>query len=200
MKMKLRAPASRSVRILALSSLLLPGALALLLAGAGCEGLIQPAPGETELGQVKLSLAAVPTDILCLRVVAAGTERTATRDIDITAGQPVAVTLAGIPLGPVEFTAQAFGKACGEVTATTVADWVSDPTTVSVSLSHLASVELTMHRNGRAKVSIDFPDEPICSPPGASCASGSTCCSRACSKGLCKPSVDGGNDADDDSI
>jgi hypothetical protein len=64
---------------------------------------------------------------------------------------------------------------------------------VSVSLSHIASVQLTMHRNGRAKVTIDFPDEPICSPEGAACATASTCCSRACSKGVCKAIPDGGS-------
>ncbi len=108
------------------------------------------------------------------------------------------MTLTGIPLGPVTFGAQAYAAACGDVSKSTVADWVSDPTTVSVALGHIASVELTMHRNGRAKVTIDFPDEPLCSPEGVACASASTCCSHSCGKGVCRATSDGGTGADPD--
>ena len=161
---------------------------------AGCAGQADDAPGGAELGQVSVSLSVVPTDILCLRVSGAGPDRTVVRDVDIPSAQPITATLTGIPLGPVTFTAQAYAAACGAVTASTVADWVSDPTTVSVTLSHIAAVELTMHRNGRAKVTIDFSDEAICSPGGAACATSSTCCSHACSKGACKDVPDGGSD------
>ena len=159
----------------------------------GCMGGIEPAPGDDGLGQVSVSLSVVPADIQCLRVTGDGPDRSVVRDLDISAAAPLTATLTGIPLGPVVFGAQAFSAACGDVTKSTVADWVSDPTTVSVSLSHLASVELTMHRNGRAKVTIDFPDEPLCSPEGAACASASTCCSHSCSKGACKAIPDGGS-------
>ena len=172
-------------------------ALALLIGGAlaGCAGQFDDSSGAgAELGQVSVSLSVVPADILCLRVSGEGADRTVVRDVDIPSAQPITATLTGIPLGPVTFTAQAYAAACGAVTASTVADWVSDPTTVSVALSHIATVDLTMHRNGRAKVTIEFPDEAVCSPVGAACATSSTCCSHACSKGACKDVPDAGSD------
>jgi len=182
------------------------GALAVMAAGAlggGCMGAVDEPPGEA-LGQVSVNLSVVPADILCLRVTGDGPDRSVVRDVDISAAAmgPITATLTGIPLGPVTFNAQAFAAACTDVTKSTIADWVSDPTTVSVSLGHLASVDLTMHRNGRAKVTIDFPDEAVCSPEGAACVSASTCCSHSCSKGLCKASADadGGTGASADGV
>ena len=189
-----------------LVSSLARGALAVLAAGAfggGCMGGVGEPSGEG-LGQVSVSLAVVPADIMCLRVTGDGPDRNVVRDVDIAVAAmgPITATLTGIPLGPVTFTAEAFGAVCTDVTKSTVADWVSDPTTVSVSLGHIASVELTMHRNGRAKVTIDFPDEPVCSPEGAACVTASTCCSHSCSKGLCKASADadGGTGAGPDGV
>lgn len=180
-----------------LLSSLARGALAVFALGAlgGCEGV--ESPGE-DLGQVSVSLAVVPADIQCLRVTGEGADRSVVRDLDIGGAAPLTATLTGIPLGAVTFSAEAFAAACADVTKSTVADWVSDPTTVSVALGHVASVDLTMHRNGRAKVTIAFPDEPLCSPEGAACVSGSTCCSRSCSKGVCKAIPDGGSDGGDD--
>jgi hypothetical protein len=179
-----------------LVSALARGALAVLAAGSlgGCMGSVGEPPAGEALGQVSVSLAVVPADIQCLRVTGDGPDRSVVRDVDIAATMgmtgPITATLTGIPLGPVTFSAQAFADACPGVTKSTIADWVSDPTTVSVSLGHLASIDLTMHRNGRAKVTIDFPDEAVCSPEGAACVSATTCCSHSCSKGLCKASAD----------
>jgi hypothetical protein len=181
-------------------------ALAVLIVGAcgGCEGAVDDGAGAgagstDQLGQVSISLSVTPTDILCLRVTGDGPDRTVVRDVDLpAAGDPISATLTGIPLGPVTFTGQAFGAACTDVTASTIADWISDPTTVSVSLSHIAAVALTMHRNGRAKVTIDFSDEPLCSAVGAACVSSSTCCSHSCSKGVCVGAADGGTDGSPD--
>ncbi|MEA2697957.1 MAG: hypothetical protein QOI66_2228 [Myxococcales bacterium] len=179
-----------------LASTLMRYALVVLIGGAlaGCAGQPDDSSGGAGLGQVSVSLSVVPADILCLRVSGEGADRTVVRDIDIPSAQPITATLTGIPLGPVTFTAQAYAAACGAVTASTVADWVSDPTTVSVALSHIATVDLTMHRNGRAKVTIEFPDEAICSPAGAACTTATTCCSHACSKGACKDVPDAGSD------
>jgi hypothetical protein len=180
-----------------LGSTLMRYALAVLIGGAlaGCAGQPDDSPGASgDLGQVSVSLSVVPADILCLRVSGEGGDRTVVRDVDIPSAQPITATLTGIPLGPVTFTAQAYAAACGAVTASTVADWVSDPTTVSVALSHIATVDLTMHRNGRAKVTIEFPDEAVCSPAGATCVTSSTCCSHACSKGACRDVPDAGSD------
>jgi hypothetical protein len=181
-------------------------ALAVLIAGAasgGCEGAVADSAGAAgspdQLGQVSISLSVTPTDILCLRVTGDGPDRSVVRDVDLpAAGDPISATLTGIPLGPVTFTGQAFSAACSDVTASTVADWISDPTTVSVSLSHIAAVALTLHRNGRAKVTIDFSDEPLCSAAGAACLSSSTCCSHSCSKGICAGPADGGMDSNPD--
>src|SRR5579872_3941499 len=108
-------------------------ALLALGAGGGCAGV--ESPGD-ELGQVSVSLSVVPADIQCLRVTGDGGDRSVVRDLDVGGAAPLTATLTGIPLGPVTFAAQAYAGACADVTKSTIADWVSDPTTVSVALGH----------------------------------------------------------------
>ena len=56
---------------------------------------------------------------------------------------------------------------------------------VSIVLGRLASVDLVMVRNGRAKVDITFTEEGACTKAGATCRIASECCSRKCTEGLC---------------
>jgi hypothetical protein len=135
---------------------------------------------------VTLALAEVPAEIGCLRVTAAGVDRTAARDFAVTPGQPFTTVLTGVPLGTVAFSAGAYPGSCEEVTASTHPAWISEEEIVAVVLGRQASVSLTLHRNGRAKVTIDFADEPACTATGAACVSSSQCCSRSCSRGTCQ--------------
>jgi hypothetical protein len=159
--------------------------LSALSAGAAlhCGVPDQPPPADT--GQVVLGLAEVPADVGCLRITAAGTDRTLEREVDVDPGKPFSLTLAGVPLGTVHFNAAAFAAACSTVTASTIPTWASDEVTAAIVLGRQSTISLTLHRNGRAKINADFADEPLCTATGATCVSSSQCCSKTCSKGLC---------------
>jgi hypothetical protein len=149
------------------------------------------APQPAERGEVVLAINSVPVDVACIRVSASGPDRAVSRELDVMAGAALNEPFSGLPLGTVVFTAEAFSAACESVTKATVPAWISDPAPTAVVLGRIASVALTLHRNGRAKVGIDFSDEPACSPPAAACLTSAECCSRACGRGVCQP-VDGG--------
>jgi hypothetical protein len=163
-----------------------PAALAALVfaAGgiAGC-GFAPPSPEGPE--QVMLAIAVVPTEVRCVRVTAAGPGRTLERELDAVGGMPLTKNLAGLPLGTVTIAGEAFPSACDAVSKSTIPAWVSDPVEVSIVLGRSTTVELTMVRNGRAKLDVNFSDEPPCSPGGASCLGGSECCSKSCSAHVC---------------
>ncbi len=147
----------------------------------GCAG----SPGEGEV-QVRLAIGTVPGDVSCVRLTAAGNNRTVSRELDVVSGGSVNESFAGLPLGTVEFLAEAFGHGCQAVTRTTVPAWISDPAPTSIVIGRTATVALTLHRNGRAKLSVDFADEPLCSEGGVVCLGDSECCSRDCSGGVCR--------------
>jgi hypothetical protein len=158
------------------------------LAGCGLEPPPQEGPE-----QVMLAIAVVPTEVRCVRVTAAGPGRTLVRELDAVGGMPLSKSLAGLPLGTVTITGEAFPSACDAVTKSTIPAWVSDPVDVSIVLGHSTTVELTMVRNGRAKLDINFSDEPACSAGGTSCLGGSECCSKTCSAHVCTGAdADGG--------
>jgi hypothetical protein len=151
-------------------------------------------PGSDPRVQVVLAINTVPPDVACVRVTAAGPERTVIRELDVVPGLMLSESFSGLPLGTVVFSADAFSAGCDVVTRATVPVWLSDPAPTAVVLGRIASVALTLHRNGRARVGVDFADEPACSAGAVACLSSSECCSRVCSRGLCHP-PDGGLDA-----
>jgi hypothetical protein len=155
---------------------------------AGC-GFAPPPPEGPE--QVMLAIAVVPAEVRCVRITAAGPGRTLERELDAVGGMPLTKSLAGLPLGTVTLTGEAFPSACDAVSKSTIPAWVSDPVDVSIVLGRSTTVELTMVRNGRAKLDINFSDEPACSPGGAACLGGSECCSKTCIAHVCA-----GGDAD----
>lgn len=108
--------------------------------------------------QVLLAIAAVPSDVACIRVSATGAGRTVSRELSVTPGATVNESFAGLPVGTVTFLAEAFAGSCEAVTKTTISSWISDPAPISVVLGRIASVDLTLRRNGRAKVSIGFEE------------------------------------------
>jgi hypothetical protein len=163
----------------------------LALAAAGC--------GDTRLGrsrqeavQVVLAITAVPADVTCVRLTAAG--RTVARELDVAAGAEVNEAFGGLPLGPVEFKAEAFTGACTAVSKSTIPAWVSEPAQEAIVLGRIATVALTLHRNGRAKVTLDFADEAPCQPLAAACTTNAECCSRSCTRGVCVVPLDGAAD------
>jgi hypothetical protein len=142
-------------------------------------------PEEDEVEQVVLKIAVVPSDVRCLRVTATGPGRSVEREIDTMGSTSLTQSLAGLPLGSVTFVGEAFAAECSAVSKSTIAAWSSQPVEASIVLGRLASVELVMVRNGRAKVDITFTEEGACTSTGAACRIASECCSRKCTQGVC---------------
>jgi hypothetical protein len=176
-----------------------------LLSLAGCNlygvepppGVLQPGgqatPASDELGQAVLNITAVPDDVQCVRITAAGPGRTVSKEIDANGTGAMSQTLTGLPLGTVEFTGEAFPAACTSVSKTTIAAWASEAVAASIVLGRLANVDLVMARNGRAKVDVTFQDEAACTPLEGACRVAGECCSRRCLDHLCAaPTADAG--------
>ena len=176
-KPRVRIPVSSLVAVLALV--------------LGCAG----APPPPEEIQARLVVAQVPPDVACVRITAAGPGRTVVRELPVSPGGTISEAFSGLPLGTVVFRGEAFAADCDSVTKTTVPGWASDPETVAIVLGRQTTVSLTLNRNGRAKVGVDFNDEPTCSPPASACISNAECCSKTCSHGLCREGDGGVGDA-----
>ena len=162
--------------------------LALVL---GCQG----APPRPEEIQALLTIPTVPPEVACIRITAAGPGRSVVREVGVSTGAMITEAFSGLPLGTVAFTGEAFSADCEAVTKTTVPGWASELETVAIVLGHQTTVSLTLNRNGRAKVNLDFNDEPICTAPGGACIASAACCSKMCSKGVCAGGDAGAEDA-----
>jgi len=157
-----------------------PAAIVLALT-LGCQGS-QPRPEEV---QALLVIPTVPPEVACVRITAAGPGRSVVRELGVSAGAMIAEAFSGLPLGTVAFKGEAFSADCDSVTRTTIPGWASEPETVAIVLGSQSTVSLTLNRNGRAKVALDFNDEPVCTPGGGACIANAACCSKMCSKGVC---------------
>jgi hypothetical protein len=160
---------------------------AFLVALSSC-GLytLEPLAEEDDIEQVVLKIAVVPTDVRCIRITAAGPGRTAEREIETSGAVSLSQSLSGLPLGTVTFLGEAFTSDCTAVSKTTIAAWASQPVEASIVIGRLASVELVMVRNGRAKVEVGFTEEGSCTATGSTCRVNSECCSRRCTSGVCE--------------
>jgi hypothetical protein len=155
----------------------------------GCQATAPP----PEEAQALLTIATVPPDVACVRITAAGPGRTVVRELGVSPGAMINESFSGLPLGTVAFKGEAFGADCEAVSKTTIPAWASEPEEVAIVLGKLTSVSLTLNRNGRGKVTVDFNDEPTCTATGGECVAGGACCSKSCSKGVCVEK-DGGPD------
>lgn len=168
-----------------------PIILSLALAGSGC-GL---EPEEDGVEQVRLNISVVPAEVRCVRITATGPGRTLVRELEATGGMSLSRPLTGLPLGTVTFLGEAFPSLCASVTKSTNAAWISEPVVASVALGRSSTVDLTMVRNGRAKVDVAFTEEPACTAPGGACLSNAECCSGKCVQKACAaeatPPMDG---------
>lgn len=122
---------------------------------SGCD---ESSPG-IESGQVLLSLAAIPDNVSCVRVTATGEFRSAVTDFDVVPGEALTEALTGLPVGSVVFSANAYAGACSTVTKSTAPLWLSDEKTVTIVQGKSTSVTLTLYKNGRAKVTVEFADQ-----------------------------------------
>jgi hypothetical protein len=163
--------------------------IALIPALVACSSDSVGAPEESN-GVANLMLQEVPEDVQCFRAVAAGSTRTEERHLDVVAGQSSqSFRLERLPIGNVEFSGFAYSAPCSEVTNSTVAEWVSEPVTAAILRGVVAEVALVMRRNGRSNVSVDFPDDELCSVNAEPCLNDGDCCSGSCQAGICGPEI-----------
>jgi hypothetical protein len=140
-------------------------AFSLSLSAAACTGDGSDSPN---VGAAVLALTQAPAEVRCVRITAVGT-RSVVRSFDTAGGQSTQFEMNGLPLGLVTFSGEAFDSACAMVTGMSVAGWVSDPVPVTITTGNKPTVMLTMRRNGRASVTVDFADETNCAMPGKFC-------------------------------
>jgi hypothetical protein len=134
-------------------------ALALLptVASVGCDD--DHAAKSEETAQVMLTLPEIPEDVTCIRVTATGEFRSSVNDFDVVPGTTLTEALTGLPVGSVSFSANAYAATCDSVTKSTNPLWISDVKTVNLVLGRSSSVTLTLYKNGRAKVTVEFADQ-----------------------------------------
>jgi YVTN family beta-propeller protein len=128
-----------------------------------------------EAGSVILALMQVPADVSCIRVTATGT-RTVIRTFSVTPGQATTFQMNALPVGTVDFLGEAFTQACNALGPSSVAPWISDHVSATLTAGTVAQVTLIMRRNGRATVGIDFQDEPMCRAAAVPCMLDAECC------------------------
>jgi len=126
------------------------------LSAAGCDdGKSDP----SETGEALLSVATIPDGVACVRVTAAGEFRQVVTDYDVTPGSPLSAAQSGLPVGRILFSANAYSQACTSATKSTVPMWLSDEKSVNITQGKSSSVTLTLYKNGRAKVTVEFADQ-----------------------------------------
>jgi hypothetical protein len=146
-----------------------------------------PVQDVEDFGVAHIALSQAPSDASCLLVSAVGA-RSVLKRFSLASGQEASLEMAGLPLGDVQFSASAFAEPCDSASSTD-ATWVSDLVSATIVRGEVAQVKLTMHRNGRASVSIDFCDADLqsdvlnCGSCENACPSGQLCQSGKCVPG-----------------
>ncbi|HEX2730551.1 MAG TPA: hypothetical protein VHM70_03065 [Polyangiaceae bacterium] len=144
-------------------------ALATLMSGAGlisacsAENAGTSSDGEEgtdETGELEVALTSVPQDVACLKVSVSGS-RAVTQLVDVVPGSNATYPLARLPLGIVTISAEAYSQACNAVPAGAVPAYVTaSPVSVRVDAVDVNSITLSLIRNGRIGVGVDFEAGP----------------------------------------
>jgi hypothetical protein len=165
------------------------------IAAATCSQLACSASSREGVGAVRIAITTVPGDVLCVQITAQGT-RTVFQQFNVIPGDSPMLLMPGLPLGDTKFSAAAFASRCGTDNLTPTPTWVSDPVFATIVQNIIAQIELVMHRNGRASISIAFPDDPTCVPEGGAC--GVCCPGTRCdgTTGLCVGCISDGEACD----
>lgn len=112
-----------------------------------------------EDGQAMLSVGIIPENVSCVIVTVTGEFRSAERGFDVVPGDTLSQALTALPVGSVVFAANAYAKACADVTKSTSPMWISEEKAVTLVQGKSSSVTLTLIKNGRAKVTVEFADQ-----------------------------------------
>jgi hypothetical protein len=140
-------------RILTAASLL---ALALAMS-LGCTS--NPKNMDSRTGQIEVAITSAPDDGTCIQISVTGT-RSVERDFDVKPGQDTVLSLNRLPLGAVTVNANAFAGVCASLTSASVPTWVGDPVTTTLFPGVIGRIVITLIRNGRLAVGVDFNDDP----------------------------------------
>ena len=163
-----------------------------VLAVIGCSG--DGADREELTGRAEIAITQVPPDVLCVRIVAAGS-RVSQQSFNVMPGQSSILALNALPTGAVTFSGDAFNSPCNQVGGMSTPTYVADPVMAQVSLPAVTQVTLAMRRNGRASVSVDFETgtgpacvgTPCMDP--TQCCAGTTCTGDAAGTLSCQPTT-----------
>jgi hypothetical protein len=111
----------------------------------------------SDLGSVRLLLAAAPAGAGCLNIEFQGNQRDEVRQIELSPGQSVDTTFDGLPVGLVSIDAAAYDEECRTVTGGDTASWVLEsPEVVRIARGSATDVTLRLIQNGVADVSVDW--------------------------------------------
>lgn len=130
-----------------------------LAVATGCSSTPAAAPDDEPVGSASVALTEIPPDVACVRITVTGSTRKDARAFDVGAGRSSTLSMANLPLGNVTFLGEAFPSACNAVATESPPSWVSDPTPARLVPGALVNVAISMHRSGRAGVSVGFDDD-----------------------------------------
>jgi len=125
---------------------------------AACTEQLSPDGNGVGVAEVALSVATVPTGVLCIKVVVTvGGQPLTPPAITVTPGSSSAsFGLGQLASGAATLTGSAFNVACGSVTAATVPGWISDPATASLAPGVVTAVPMTFRQNNPVTIGIGF--------------------------------------------
>ena len=86
--------------------------VAALLVAAGCSNGDNTDTRAEDTGSVQVALVIVPADVQCVSITATGA-RVRQQNFNVTPGQTSVLSMAGLPVGQVTFTGEAFPGGCG---------------------------------------------------------------------------------------
>jgi hypothetical protein len=129
---------------------------AIFLTGAGSGCSSGSSTAETERpGTVQLAVMNAPSDVKCIKVVAAGTVAFS-MNFAVAPGASSIFTMPGVSPGSNTFSGEAYSLACASATAATVANWIADPVVATVVSGATTNVTLVMRPAGTVGVGVDF--------------------------------------------
>jgi hypothetical protein len=105
-----------------------------------------------------LALTTVPAGVQCVKVVVTiGSSTINPPLMTVAAGASSAsLSLGQLPVGSATFQGSAYNVACSAVTSSTVANWVADPATATLSYGSVASVPMNFRSNSPVTVKANF--------------------------------------------
>jgi Regulator of chromosome condensation (RCC1) repeat len=135
-----------------LAGFLLGGVL--LSSWFGCGGAATEEEEEL-LGEATLAVTTVPTSVLCIQIVAAGS-KTVTKQFSVTGGSSsTSLSLGKLPVGQVTFNATAYDLACASI-GSDPGSWVADKVTATLTAGVTTKVALTFRALTNVTASANF--------------------------------------------